>query len=149
MEAQYKTTNGRLLIKVDAETPKELFKRIAGVQEVFEAEHECGCCHSKDIQFRVRTVEENDFYELKCCDCGARFQYGQNKKGGGLFPKRRDEAGAFLQNNGWAKYQAATAATAATASVSAPLAPVPSLDLPLTPPPAKTNSRVNRADRAS
>lgn len=108
MEAQYKTKDGRLFIKIDAETPKELFKRIASVQEVFEAEAACGCCQSKEIRFQVRTVDKNDYYELKC-SCGARFQFGQNKEGGSLFPKRRDEAVAALPNNGWAKYQPMTA----------------------------------------
>lgn len=104
MEAQYKTRDGRLLVKVDADSPEDLFKRVAAVQKVFEAESECGCCHSTDIRFRVRTIEENDFYELLCRNCGARFEFGQNKKGGGLFPKRRNDAGP-LPNRGWAKYE--------------------------------------------
>lgn len=106
MEAQYKTRNGRLLIKVEAEHQKGLFKELAAAQEVFESESECGCCHSQELRFRVRVVDENEFYEL-ACNCGARFEFGQHKKGGSLFPKRRAEDGAALPNRGWAKWEPA------------------------------------------
>ncbi len=84
MEAQYKTRDGRLVIKVEAEHQKGLFKELAAAQEVFESEAECGCCRSKELRFRVRIVDENEFYEL-ACNCGARFEFGQHKKGGSLF----------------------------------------------------------------
>ena len=103
MEAQYKTRDGRLIFKVDAENQKEIFKQIAVTQEVFEAETECGCCHSKEIRFRVRTVDKHDFYEVACGACGARFEFGQHKNGRSLFPKRRAEDGTLLPNRGWAK----------------------------------------------
>ncbi len=102
MEAQLKTAGGRLLIKLDAPNTKELFKAIASVDEVFNSESACGICNSTDIRFVVRTVEENDYFELRC-KCGARFQFGQSKKGGNLFPKRKDESG-YLPHGGWAKY---------------------------------------------
>jgi hypothetical protein len=85
MEAQYKTRDGRLVIKVEAEHQKALFKELAAAQEVFESESECGCCHSKELRFRVRVVDENDFYELICPNCAARFEFGQHKKGGASF----------------------------------------------------------------
>ena len=106
MEAQYKTWDGRLIFKVDAENQKEIFKQIAVTQEVFEAETECGCCHSKEIRFRVRTVDKHDFYEVACGACGARFEFGQHKNGRSLFPKRRAEDGTLLPNRGWAKWEA-------------------------------------------
>ncbi len=98
MEAQLKTASGRLAIKVEGGTVKELFKQIAAIDEIFNAEHQCGLCQSTDLRFVVRTVDENDYYELRC-KCGGRFQFGQTKKGGSLFPKRRDEP-----NGGWSKY---------------------------------------------
>ena len=57
------------------------------------------------VQFRVRNVEDNDYYELVCRGCGARFAFGQNKKGGGLFPKRRGEDGKSLPDRDWAKWE--------------------------------------------
>lgn len=109
MEAQYKTRDGRLIFKVDAENQKEIFKQIAVTQEVFEAETECGCCHSKEIRFRVRTVDKHDFYEVACGGCGARFEFGQHKNGRSLFPKRRAEDGTALPNRGWAKWEVSAA----------------------------------------
>jgi len=112
MEAQYKTKTGIFIKRTDVETPKDLFKWFAGIQEIFEAESECGCCKSQDIKFRVRTIDEYDFYELHC-QCGARFQFGQNKgTAGTLFPKRDGP------NGGWAYYEGA--AQAAETKVVAP-----------------------------
>jgi len=103
VKAHYRTKNGQITFEVQGEQVKDLFEQIAGVQEVFEAECECGLCKSKNVNFRVRTVDDNKYYEL-ACECGARFQFGQNKKGGGLFPKRKDKESMLLPNGGWAKW---------------------------------------------
>jgi hypothetical protein len=105
IEAQYKTASGRLVIKVQGENQKELFRQLSMVQDVFEADDSCGCCNSKNIRFRVRTHEGMDFYELLCQDCGAQFAFGQHKTGGTLFPKRRSDSGEELPNRGWARFQ--------------------------------------------
>lgn len=104
MKAHYKTKSGQLTFEVQAETASAVFKQIADIQEIFD-QTQCGCCQSPDIRFRVRTVEDNNFYELICLGCRARFQLGQNKKGGGLFPKRKDADGNWLPNGGWEVYQ--------------------------------------------
>jgi len=100
-----------LQLEIDAEKPNELFKLIAASQEVFMAEKECGKCNGTDLRFVVRIVDENEYYELKCRTCGAVFQYGQNKKGGGLFPKRYGDdvdgdntKKKLLPNRGWVKW---------------------------------------------
>lgn len=93
MKVHYKTRDNRLVFEVQAETAKELFKGIASIQDIFEAERECGCCHSPNLRYSVRTIEENDYYELICTECNARFQFGQHKKGGTLFPKRTEGGG--------------------------------------------------------
>lgn len=105
MKAHYRTKNGQITIEVNGETVKEVVKQIASAQEVFEAETQCGMtnCSSANIRFQVRTVDDNEFFELVCNDCHARFSFGQNKKGGGLFPKRRDN-GNPLPNRGWSKW---------------------------------------------
>ena len=106
MEANYRTADGRITFKVSGENAKILFKEIAGLQEVFEAESACGCCGGTAIRFQARQVEDYDFYELVCRngDCRARFQFGQAKKGGGLFPKRKDDDGNWLPNRGGERY---------------------------------------------
>jgi hypothetical protein len=107
MKAHYRTANGRLTFEVQGETVKNVFREISLVQEVFDAESECGCCKGKDIRFQSRQVDDYDFYELSCgnVECRARFAFGQAKKGGGLFPKRKDEDGKWLPNHGWSKYE--------------------------------------------
>jgi hypothetical protein len=68
MEAQYKSPNGRVIIKVEADTAKGIFHEIALVQEVFDAEPCCGLCKNRELRYQVRTVNDNAYYELKCTD---------------------------------------------------------------------------------
>ena len=102
MKITYKL-NDKLSIEVDEEGQKEIFKELASVQEIF-GEEECGLCHKKDLRFVVRSVEGNDYFEMRCNDCGAILSYGQHKKGGTLFPKRKDEQNNYLPNKGWHKW---------------------------------------------
>ena len=104
MEAQYKTRNGRLVIKCEAEKPKDLFRQLAMVCDVFDAEDSCGLCNSKNIQFRTRAVENGEYFDLHCEACGAQFDFGQHKNGSTLFAKRRGEGGS-LANRGWHKWE--------------------------------------------
>jgi hypothetical protein len=105
MEALYKTPNGRLTVKIDGtDDVKAMFEKIGMVMEVFEPMNKCGICKSTVIRPRVRENDGNKYYEL-VCECGARFEYGQLKKGGGLFPKRRGDDGSRLPNEGWSKWE--------------------------------------------
>lgn len=107
MKVTYTTGSGRLTAELDSESPRELFKELARFQEVFE-EDTCGKCGSTNIRFVVRTVDDNEYYELRCADCGAKLAFGVNKKGGGLFPKRKSADGAYLPDRGWTKWNAKT-----------------------------------------
>lgn len=110
-KAHYRTGNGRLVFEIIGDTAKDVFEGIAGVQEIFEADSKCGCCGSQDIGFRVRETSKGakqfKFYELSCNapGCRARFEFGQSTDMKNLFPKRKDEAGNYKPNRGWAKYQ--------------------------------------------
>lgn len=106
MKLKYTTSNGKISVEFDGESQKDLFGQIASFQEVFE-EIKCGKCGSENLKFVVRTVEENDYYELRCLDCGARLHFGVHKKGGGLFPKRKDKDD-WLPNRGWVKWNKET-----------------------------------------
>ena len=105
MKVRYTSANGQLVFDVEAETAKQLFSQLGSIQDIFEAETECGCCHSTDIRFSARVIDEYDFYELACRKCRAQFRFGQKKKGGDLFPKRKDEDGHVLANGGWSIWQ--------------------------------------------
>lgn len=98
-------TDGKFSVEFEGDSQKDLFGQIASFQEVF-GETICGKCGSKNLKFVVRTVDENDYYELRCLDCGARLVFGVNKKGGGLFPKRKDKEGKWLDHKGWVKWVA-------------------------------------------
>ena len=104
MKAKYKVGD-KLEFELDGAGQKELFKEIANIQEIF-AESKCGVCGSENIKFVVRVVDENEYYELRCMDCGAILSFGQHKKGGTLFPKRKNAENEYLPNNGWYKWQA-------------------------------------------
>ncbi len=106
MKARYTTFNSSLTFEIEGEGPKAIIKELAAIQEIFEAERACGVCGSDAIRFQFRQVDDFDFYELLCTaqGCRARFAFGQAKKGGGLFPKRKDEEGKWIANGGWVKY---------------------------------------------
>jgi len=102
MKASYKA-NDKLQFEVQGEGQKEIFKELAAIQEIF-GETKCGVCGSENIKFVVRAVDDNEYYELRCMDCGAVLAFGQHKKGGTLFPKRKDEKGEYMPNKGWYKW---------------------------------------------
>ena len=106
MKARYTTKDSSITFEIDGENPKSLFREIAGIQEVFDGQRECGVCHGTEFRYQVRDVDDNDFYELVCLNnqCRARFSFGQHKKGGGLFPKRKDADGNWIENGGWVRY---------------------------------------------
>lgn len=123
MKASYQTRNGQVTFELEGQDIKDVFRQLAKVQEVFDAEAQCGMCESKDIRFLARKVEDFDFYELDCQKCHAHFSFGQAKKGGALFPKRRDENGAPLPHDGWSRYERPGGQTQATPSTAMEVTP--------------------------
>jgi ribosomal protein L40E len=107
MKITYTTKNGRIKVEIDGESQKDLFEGISKFQEVFD-ESSCGKCQSENLRFVVRNVDDNLYYELRCLDCGARLSFGVHKKGGGLFPKRKDNDGKWLPDGGWVKWNPKT-----------------------------------------
>jgi hypothetical protein len=103
MKLNYRV-NDKLEFELEGAGQKEIFKELSTIQEIF-GEESCGLCNKNNIRYIVRNVEGNDFYELRCSDCGAVLAFGQHKKGGTLFPKRKDEANDYLPNRGWHKWQ--------------------------------------------
>jgi hypothetical protein len=102
MKLHYKI-NDKLSVEIEGSGQKEIFKELAVLQEVF-GENKCGLCGNNTIRFMSRNVDDNDYYELRC-DCGGILAFGQHKKGGTLFPKRKDDQGNYLPNKGWHKWQ--------------------------------------------
>ena len=105
MKANY--TSGKISVEIEFETQIELFQKLSNFQEIFE-ETTCGKCGSENIKYQVRNVDDNLYYELRCTDCGAKLAFGVMKKGGRLFPKRKDKEGNWLPNNGWVKWNPET-----------------------------------------
>jgi len=101
MKAHYRTKSGRISFEVEAQTFKQLFQAIAETQEVFEADTNCGCCNSANIRFRVRSAQDNEFYEIYCEDCTATLSFGQTRQGNKLYAKRKDNDGTPIPNRGW------------------------------------------------
>lgn len=98
------TASDKLRFELEGSGQKEVFKELATIQEIF-SEDKCGLCKKDNLKFVVRNVDSNDYYELRCNDCGAVLAFGQHKKGGTLFPKRKDDENNWLPNNGWHKWQ--------------------------------------------
>ena len=115
MKAKYLTNNRQLTFEIEGDTQASIFSELAAIQEIFDTEHACGICGCTKLRYVKRTVDGNDFYELRCTGvdantnrfCGARFDFGQVKKPlGTLFPKRKDKDGNWIPNRGWYRYNA-------------------------------------------
>lgn len=102
MKGTYKASD-KISLELEASGQKEMFKELAIIDEIF-GENSCGLCHKNNIKFVVRNVDDNDYYELRCKECGATLSFGQHKKGGTLFPKRKDDEGNYMKSGGWYKY---------------------------------------------
>ena len=100
-------TVGNIALEIDADTQVEVFQQLASFQEIF-AETKCGKCGSENIRYQVRNVDENLYYEARCADCGAKLAFGAMKKGGRLFPRRKDKDGNWLPDGGWVKWNPET-----------------------------------------
>jgi len=107
MKLTYVTKNGRISAELEGDSQRDLFAQIGKFQEVFE-EDACSKCGHDHVRFVVRTVDDNQYYELRCSNCGARLSFGANKQGGGLFPRRKDSDGSWLPDNGWVKWNPKT-----------------------------------------
>ena len=107
MKLSYTTKNGRVTVEIEGDSQRDLFSGISKAQEVFE-EDTCGKCGHDHVRFVVRTIDDNQYHELRCTSCGAKLSFGANKKGGGLFPKRKDPDGDWLPDSGWVKWNPKT-----------------------------------------
>jgi hypothetical protein len=118
MEVKYRTSNGQFEVNFEVKDASSLFEAVADFQEVFED----GAFYTilnkevpaSDVQFRVRLVDDNKYFEKVYVGkdkelWGFKLPYGQNKKGGGLFPKRKFSEEDAKDNvngyNGWRKFK--------------------------------------------
>jgi DNA-directed RNA polymerase subunit RPC12/RpoP len=100
---------GKLTASFECDTQKDLFTQLSSFQEVF-GQSKCGKCGAEDLVFIVRENGGNEYHEMRCTSCNARLSFGVNKKGGGLFPKRKDAEGNWLPDGGWVKWNQKTQA---------------------------------------
>ncbi len=74
MKITYKISD-KMQCEIEEDGQKEIFKKLSSIQEIF-GEAECGLCKCTNLRFAVRSVEGNDYYELKCTKWGARLALG-------------------------------------------------------------------------
>ena len=117
MKVQVKVSP-KVFIEGQGDTHTAVFEELASLQEVFGEFHKCRKCGGEALRFVVRMdKDDNKYYEIHCQNrsCRAKLSYGQHKKGGGLYPRRKEtdkqnvmggavEAGAYLPDNGWIKW---------------------------------------------
>lgn len=123
MKAFISAMGGRVRFEAEADKVKELWKKLALVQSIFDAASACGVCGKQEIRYNHRVARGFDYFELVCCDpeCNARLSFGQHKEGGTLFPKRKDENGNHLDYDGWARYNPHQESTAQPTGGHAPV----------------------------
>ena len=105
MKVQY--TRGPISAEIEADTQVEVFQQLANFQEIF-GETICGKCGSDAVRFQVRNVDDNLYHEAKCSSCNAKLAFGVMKKGGRLYPRRKDKDGNWLSDKGWQRWNSKT-----------------------------------------
>ncbi len=111
MNVSYRVSD-KLTVGFEASLQKDIFQQLASLSEVFGIS-QCGACKSNDIRYVVREASKGAkkylYHELHCQKCRARLAFGQHDgEKGTLFPKRKDEGGEYLDNNGWVVYKKET-----------------------------------------
>lgn len=122
MKATYTTKDKNLKFEIDGEI-KDIWKQLSTVQEIFE-NTTCGCCKGTDVRFVHRVVDDNAYFEVVCLNqkCRAKLAMGQHKKNGTMFPKRKDEDGKWIPNNGWTIYKPGATESSGEESATPPKA---------------------------
>lgn len=100
-----------LVLHIESSNQLDLFKQLGQLKEIFGIS-ECSKCQSNDIRHVVREVDDPnkkgktyDYYELHCQSCRSKLAFGVKQDGETLFPKRKDQDGKWLDNNGWTQYK--------------------------------------------
>lgn len=105
MSAKIRMKIGEAWVEVDAATAMDAVKLISPYYELL-GQRECGVCGSPNVGLNHRVSGGYDFYGVKCFSCGARLDFGQQRDGGGLFPKRKLPSGEYdKEHQGWYRWQ--------------------------------------------
>lgn len=89
---------------------KDAFVEAAAAAELIKAA-QCGMCGGGAVPSH-RIHDGNSYFAFKCTACGAELGVGQ-RKDGGLFARRKDKSGEYMENNGWLKWAGKKAVAAA------------------------------------
>lgn len=104
---------GPFTFEVEGTSVRDVFQQLAAMHDAFNV----GPCTTEDgpsynIKPQKRIVADTqnpkktyEYFEWVCLDNGARLNMGQNQDGVGLFPKRKDSDGQYLENRGWVKFR--------------------------------------------
>ena len=101
MKVQYKTRNGQFGFEFDATTQTEIVEKLAELQEIFE---DIDCNNGKEksdrVNFVVRKVDGNSYYELHCVDeTKPALRFAKRKLGA-----MKKEKGRLFPKGGWVKW---------------------------------------------
>tara|TARA_Y100001938_G_scaffold141190_1_gene210579 strand:- start:17 stop:391 length:375 start_codon:yes stop_codon:yes gene_type:complete len=101
MKVTYKS--GKYSVEVEGGI-KEIFEQLAVFDSVF-GNTTNKANGSDNIGFRVREKDGNKYYEMYDRDTFHTLKFGQTKKDGSLFPRRKDrDTDEWYPNGGWTKY---------------------------------------------
>jgi len=77
-------TIGSMRLTMEAQNMKDIFKW-SGVYSILPKK--CDSCQSPNLHLSHKSPKGNDYFSLKCADCGAEGNFGQTKDGGNLYYK--------------------------------------------------------------
>jgi len=114
MKARLELYHG-LSFEFESNKLQDILKEISNIETSIGWEL-CGKCKSNNTFPNYRQVGSDDFYEIKCRDCGAVLQLGTHKEGQTLYKKKMktdakgkavktdDGKAEYLPDGGWLKW---------------------------------------------
>ena len=79
---------GRTQLELEAQDVKTAHKFCSLYASLPEV---CDACKSKNVHLFHKSPSGNDYFGIRCKDCGAELTFHQHKDGGGFFVKREDK----------------------------------------------------------
>lgn len=102
--------NSKVTLQAEGDSVRDVFEELAKFAEVFGdvVAVKKDWQNGKEIHDVIPVVrvddDDNKYYELKSPSTGIKKAFGCHKKGGGLFPKRKDKDDNWLPDNGWVRW---------------------------------------------
>lgn len=93
-------TIGSMNLSCEAQSMQDIFKW-SGLYA--NLPKKCDACSGDSLYLSYKNPSGNDYYSLKCIDCGAEGNFGQHKEGGSLYWKWETKLEKYVKTGNGSK----------------------------------------------